>query len=282
MTRSFQTIRPLWPASQLFVTADTSGSVDAILHPRCQLKFLDDMTAFAGPDIFADSLVYSTSRGNTGWTAFRMGSQGHATYHHWDGANPNLLQLDVFGLGVIDDSQAIFKIREFWIPLGLRAILIQRDVPSSPIAAQELRDDTLVRTGVQTGLGPGRHHHLLVDFTGRLERKYLLRPNMDRAMEELVLRVKMNAMTPVVSQWCVFGSDLAYSSIVGITTSHISIRLTHVGGVSSISMDVFSCRNFELAAVTSWLERLFSEISLRRSVLLDRYPGNGAVTCVCD
>src|ERR1043165_170127 len=88
----------LWPATQLLLTADTSDDAQVLLDPPSQLGFLSDLSALAGPDIFADSLVYSTPDGNTGWTALRMGPCGHATYHHWGVARPNLLQLDLYGI----------------------------------------------------------------------------------------------------------------------------------------------------------------------------------------
>jgi hypothetical protein len=154
---------PLWPADQLLITADTSEAVDAILHPRQQLKFLREMTAFAGPAIFADSLVYSMSEGNTGWTAFRMGTLGHVTFHHWDAANPDLLQLDVYGAGSLDDNHALETIRNFWVPLGMRAILIRRSDPATKMEIHHLRNDVTSRSGNQEGLGPADHLHLLVD-----------------------------------------------------------------------------------------------------------------------
>src|SRR4051812_46906546 len=80
----------LWPASQLLLTADTADAAQALLDPRSQLRFLTQMATLAGPEVFADSLVYSTPAGNTGWTALRMGTHGHVTYHHWDAATPNL------------------------------------------------------------------------------------------------------------------------------------------------------------------------------------------------
>ena len=89
---------PLWPSEQLLLTADTAKAESAVLNPSCQLKFLRELSGFLGSNIFADSLVYSTPENDTGWTTFRMGVNGHVSYHHWDQALTNLLQLDMFSL----------------------------------------------------------------------------------------------------------------------------------------------------------------------------------------
>jgi hypothetical protein len=272
MIRNSVSAPSLWAATQLLVTADTSDSVDALLHPRRQLQFLDEMTAFAGPNIFSDSLVYSTPHGNTGWTGFRMGELGHVAFHHWDTARPNLLQLDVLGTGPIDERQALATVIDFWVPLGLRATVIRRREPSQPLEKIELRDDLARRTRNQVGLGPGDHLQLLVDQTGTLKKPFSDPSRLDDAMRQLVASIRMRSLTAVQSHHGRQGSCLSYNAIVGITTSHIALRIRADDKRASLSLDVFSCRNFNTESVFNWLQEIMPDRDSRRAVLYTRYP----------
>jgi S-adenosylmethionine/arginine decarboxylase-like enzyme len=271
-------VSKLWPASQLLITADTSDAADALLHPRRQLQFLDEFTTFAGPNIFADSLVYSTPHGNTGWTAFRMGELGHVSFHHWDTARPGLLQLDVQGAGQIDGRQAMAVVSEFWAPLGLRAVVIRRGDPSHALERVELRDDLVPRPGIQPGLGPGDHLHLLIDQKGSLRSPFLNPSRLDEALAELVSIIRMRNLTSVRSHHDHQGTNFSYSSIVGITTSHICLRICQMGRHASLSLDLFSCRNFDAQSVFGWLQQLMPSPESRRAVLYTRYPKGEFVT----
>jgi len=270
-TQNLQTARSIWPINQLLVTADTSEAVDALLHPRSQLKFLGDMTEFAGPHLFADALVYSTPRGNTGWTALRMGHLGHITYHHWDAARPNLLQLDVLGIGPINEGAAVEVIKDFWVPLGMRAIVVKRPAPPAKISVTVRRDDVSPRTG-HDGLGPGEHLHLFVDQSGPARRRPVEPSVLDTALMTLVTSLRMRGMTPVMSHHQKHRDGFSHDAIVGITTSHMSLRMRQNEGMVAIALDVFSCRNFEPEEVFRWLDGLLPTPEARRSVLYNRYP----------
>jgi hypothetical protein len=262
----------LWPADQLLITADISEAVDAVLHPKKQIKFLNEMTLFAGLGIFADSLAYSTSNGNTGWTAFRMGAVGHMAYHHWDMGQPNLLQLDVYGTGPLDEDNALNTISNFWIPIGMRAILAHRPAPSEKLDIHKLRDDLLCRSNNQEGLGPGDHLHLLVDQTGTIGPKSRRQDALNRAILELVFRLKMRCLTPLISRFNAYEGGFEYDAVVGITTSHIAFRLRGNDTCQSLSLDVFSCRNFRPTVVCRWLDSLCQQPDNRRIILYNRHP----------
>jgi hypothetical protein len=264
----------LWPSTQLFVTADTQEADPKLLEPRAQLRFLSDLSTLVGPEAFAESLVYSTPRANTGWTALRMGRLGHVTYHHWDVAKPNLLQLDLFGIGAIDDQGALAALEEFWSPTGLRVILAHRPGPAGEFTTVIQRDDIAKRTGRQAGLGPGDHLHLILDQTGPTRRRVLKSPDLDEALASLVDLLKMRAMTPVVRHDRVENDGLAYDAIVGITTSHVSLRLRKSPERVDVSLDVFSCRKFEVNAVLKWLDDLLPTPAARRAILYNRFPRN--------
>jgi hypothetical protein len=262
----------LWPAVHLFVTADTSRAVDALLHPRRQLGFLDRMTAFAGPGIFAGALVYSTPRGNTGWTALRMGRLGNVTFHHWDMAKPSLLQLDVFGVGVIDERGALDAVREFWNPVGMRAVLVRRPKPAAKLGMTFLQDDLSKRKGTQKGLGPGTHLHLFVDQSGRARNSLLNATRLDTAVANLVALLNMRGTTPVMSRHWQGEAGFSYDAITGITSSHIALRLRHAHGRASIALDVFSCRNFKPDVVLHWLDEIAPKPETRRAIVYNRHP----------
>jgi hypothetical protein len=262
----------LWPSTQLLLTADCPEADSKILEPRSQLKFLTDLGALIGPELFAESLVYSTSRGNTGWTALRMGRLGHVTYHHWDVAAPNLLQLDLFGIGTIDDQRTLSAIEEYWTPLGIRVAVAQRTEPTRELTYDILRDDLSRRSGKQVGLGPGDHLHLMLDQTSPALRRNLKSPDLDQAILRLVDRLKMRGMTPVMRHDRIEKDGFAYDAIVGITTSHISVRLRQSYERIDLSLDVFSCRKFDVDTVLSWLDDLTPNPTSRRAVLYNRHP----------
>jgi hypothetical protein len=270
---------PLWPSEQLVLTADTSKGRGAVLHPSCQLKFMRDISGFVGSAIFADSLVYSTSEDNTGWTAFRMGANGHVSYHHWDQASPNLLQLDLFSLGLLDLTPLLQVVRSLWHPTGQRISLIRREHPDRPLQIKEQTDDVLVRTEVHRGLGPGDHLHLIVDQIASIASD-VNESSLNSALVDLVLKLGMRCMTAVNSRWTSHRDSFAYDAIVGITTSHLSLRARGAEGSVSLSLDAFSCRNFDPVIVTAWLDALFTNVRSRRAVLYNRHPVGSWVTLV--
>lgn len=262
----------LWPSTQLLLTADCPNADASILEPRAQLRLLADLGTLIGPELFAESLVYSTPRGNTGWTAFRMGRFGHVTYHHWDVAIPNLLQFDLFGIGTIDDQRALSAIEDLWSPTGLRVVLATRPDPTKEFVESKIRDDLSKRTGKQVGLGPGDHLHLMLDQTSPVRRRGLKSPDLDVAVGRLVDLLKMRSMTPVVRHDRVENDGFAYDAIVGITTSHISVRIRQSAEAVDVSLDVFSCRKFDVATVLAWLDQLLPNPAARRAILYNRFP----------
>jgi hypothetical protein len=254
------------------LTADGPQADSDLLNPQSQLRLLSDLGTLIGPEAFAESLVYSTPRGNTGWTAFRMGRVGHVTYHHWDVAKPTLLQLDLFGIGTIDDQRALAAVEEFWAPVGWRVVLATRTQPTAEFRHDILHDDLKRRVGKQTGLGPGDHLHLLVDQSGPVRRRSLRSQDLDQSLMRLVERLKMRCMTPVMHQDHVGIDGTAYDAIVGITTSHLSLRVRQTADRADLSLDVFSCRKFDTTTVLSWLDDLLPTPVSRRAVLYNRYP----------
>lgn len=264
----------LWPSTQLLLTADCPAADCKELDPRSQLRFLAELGTLIGPELFAESLVYSTPRGNTGWTAFRMGSLGHGTYHHWDVATPNLLQLDLFGIGTIDDQRALSAVEDYWSPCGMRVVVARRPEPSKEFTQSVSRDDLEKRVGKQVGLGPGDHLHLMLDQTSPVHRRSLKSPDLDQAIMRLVDRLKMRGMTPVMRHDRIENDGFAYDAIVGITTSHVSVRLRQNFERIDLSLDVFSCRKFDVDTVLAWLDDLTPTPSSRRAVLYNRFPKN--------
>lgn len=262
----------LWPATQLLITADTRDADPETLSPKCQLSFLDKITSFAGPNVFADSLVYSTSRNNTGWTALRMGDLGHVTYHHWDAASPNLLQVDVLGIRSIEDDRALLSVGEFWSLLGMRAVIVHRREPAQKIEYTTVRDDLSARRSACAGLGPGDHVQLMIDQTGHVRHKVPDSSRLDAALADLVSILKMRALTAVMSQVRYRNHCFSYSAIVGITTSHISVRVTQIKNQLSVALDVFSCRSFDPADVVEWIGQTFGKSDAHRIVLCNRHP----------
>ena len=261
----------LWPSTQLLLTADTLQTSSEILQPSRQLRFLQALGASLGLDEFTSSLVYSTPENNTGWTAFQMGVTGHVSYHHWDQARPNLLQLDLFCLGRIDEASSLAIVRSLWLPTGQRTNVIQREHPEKPLTFVSHSDTVSQRLDVHGGLGPGDHLHLLVDQVVAGGASWD-RGSLDNAVAALVNSLGMRCMTSVNSHSSTNGEVSAYDGIVGITTSHVSLRVRQDAENTSVCLDVFSCKEFKSIVALLWLDRLFGEPISRRAVLHDRHP----------
>jgi hypothetical protein len=182
------------------------------------------------------------------------------------------LQLDLYGIGAIDDVRAVAAVEEGWLPTGMRVILLSRPAPTEPFRAETKRDDAASRPGKQIGLGPGDHLHLMVDQVGPGRKRAINPPDLDAAIERLVEMLKMRSMTSVMRHDRTQEDGFAYDAIVGITTSHVSLRLRQSGGVVSLSLDIFSCRKFDSDTVLQWLQRLLPTPEARRAILYNRYP----------
>jgi hypothetical protein len=182
------------------------------------------------------------------------------------------LQLDLYGIGAIDDVRAMASVEEFWAPSGMRVVVIRRPDPTERFVLDIKRDDAAARPGKQIGLGPGDHLHLMIDQVGPRRKRGINPPNLDAALERLVEVLKMRCMTSVMRHDRVQEDGYAYDAIVGITTSHVSLRLRQSEGVVSLSLDIFSCRKFDSDTVLQWLQRLLPTPDVRRAVLYNRHP----------
>ena len=76
---------PLWPSEQLLLTADTRESRECSIEPLMSIESssgncrdFSDRTFLRIP--WCIQLQKTTRDG----TAFRMGVNGHVSYHHWD------------------------------------------------------------------------------------------------------------------------------------------------------------------------------------------------------
>ena len=126
--------------------------------------------------------------------------------------------------------------------------------------------------GLQDGLGPGDHLELWVDQISSLPQTSFDQKMANDALLDLVGRLKMRGITPVISQHQSRPDELSYNSIIGITTSHISLRARQSKDRLALSLDVFSCRNFYAQTVLEWLDELTSAPIERRAVLYNRHP----------
>ena len=112
----------------------------------------------------------------------------------------------------------------------------------------------------------------MVDQMGPGRKRGINPPNLDAAMVRLVEQLKMRSMTSVMRHDRTQEDGFAYDAIVGITTSHVSLRLRQSRGLVSLSLDIFSCRKFDSDTVLQWLQRLLPAPEARRIVLYNRYP----------
>ena len=106
---------------------------------------------------------------------------------------------------------------------GQRVNLIRRDHPDRPLQINEQTVDLSVRTEVHRGLGPGDHLHLIVDQIASITSD-VNESILNSAIVDLVHKLGMRCMTPVNSRWTSHPDSFVYDAIVGITTSHVSLR----------------------------------------------------------
>lgn len=266
--------RSLWPIHHLLLTADTPSGRPLFLHPREQLSFLEAMKTLCGETTFATSLVYSTPCGNTGWTAFTMAPECHVTYHHWDEAAPGLLQLDVVSQSELDYSP-LEDVRSFWRADGYRLYKIVRDRPERRIEPQCVHDTLLQRKRGERGLGPGCHVHAILDATGRADIP-LSGTELDRQLSSLVRAIGMRGLTPPMSSARAGTEEFTYDGVMGITTSHVLLRLRQTATDVEISLETFSCREFDLHVLDKWVAGLIN-VGQSRWTVYNRHPEGSIV-----
>lgn len=269
---SHRTGQALWPNHHLFVTADTPP-LEQLLQPGPQLEFLRQLSGLVESSPFAESLVYSTPYGNTGWTAFRCGQHGHVTYHHWDQANPGLLQLDLSCDQQFDIEAALRLVERFWQPSGLRAYAMHGTVHGMSPDPVLLQNSLAQRLGRQEGLGPGSHLHALLDFEGvrRAETVPPTAGQFDEAIANLVKRLKMRPMTYPMSAAESAGESFKYIVMMGITTSHVSLRWHQSDDRVQARVEAFSCRDFDPAVLLEWFDGL-AGVGTSKLFLYNRHP----------
>ena len=260
--------------SRVFLTVDCSDCEAEILCPRSQIDFMEGLVRFIPGSIFANSLVYSTPCGNTGWTSLCAGTDGQFTYHHWDAAKPSLLQLDLACVGSLDLCQVIEVISQRWCATGMRVLKFDAIAAVAGQLPTVFCDNLLRRSGPGDGLGPGRHLHLLVDYRTAGCREPLSRATLDAALVELVGLLGMVGMTPALSAIEPTRDGSRYDGVIGITTSHILLRVYQSTGVDLIRLEVFSCKEFSPDIVRSWLACHFGQASEAYPVLIDRHPNH--------
>jgi hypothetical protein len=262
-------------SDRLFMTADCDSSRLELLHPWRQIEFMDALCdSMHASDCIAQSLVYSTPRGNTGWTAFRFGRSWHAAFHHWDRAKPSLLQLDVQVEGGVDSEAVSEVVRDFWNPTGL-LVASNSSVQGSFGFVAEARFGSLVhRENAALGLGPGHHRHLVANFLLVDWRIGLVRAEIDKSLVALVDMLGMVCMTPAMSAVTNGSCGQSYDGVIGITTSHILLRIRVTEGDLHIDLDVFSCKDFESRVVMEWVRQAFGNPVEASGTLLDRYPAH--------
>lgn len=260
--------------SQIILTSDCGGAMEHCLLPSSQIAFLDELWKLIGGHFFANSLVYSTPYGNTGWTALRAGLTGHIAYHHWDRAEPSLLQLDMEFGGSIDIDRVIEVIRRHWEVVGLRLLSMKGRIGDSSSRPIVHCDNLLRRSNTALGLGPGNHIYLMVDYRPFPRRAPLSKQVMDAGLVDLVAMLGMVGMTPALSTVTVDSNSSRYDGIIGITTSHILLQVDRTSVSETVRLEVFSCKDFAPDIVRSWLVQHFGPAIDAHSVLVDRHPNH--------
>jgi S-adenosylmethionine/arginine decarboxylase-like enzyme len=118
------------------------------------------------------------------------------------------------------------------------------------------------------------HKHLLIRAT--VKNPPGIHYNLCGALKQLVSDIDMKIMTGPYAAYCEHEGNRGWSGSVIIETSHIAIHCWDESNPSVIQLDVYSCRDFDLAVVESWMQQF--EVIEIDAKMLDRANGFTAIT----
>lgn len=248
----------------VLITAETPVLPPETLAPQAVLSFLRACENNLGLDTHCRrAIAYSMSQENTGWTGFVFCPKGQMSFHHWDSADPAILQIDVMCSGEINLERVLAIVDRSWKGSPTRVIEFDR-VSGEPIVRYGSDE---VALAVRSGTGPSGHHHLLVAGYPTFDIQGTTAAQLDVFMRNLVTHIGMKCLTGIET---ILQPSRFIGAMVGISTSHVSLRVSP--SENSLLIDVFSCRDLDHASLIDWLSN--QPITVRPSsvVVCERYP----------
>jgi hypothetical protein len=113
--------------THLLIRATTPRDIVPRLSERLLREHLLALVDSIGMRVLVPPQVrYSGSDGNTGFTGLVGITTSHMSFHHWDGTDPGILQLDSFSCRPFQIPPLIREIRSFWSADIDEAVLITR------------------------------------------------------------------------------------------------------------------------------------------------------------
>lgn len=260
--------------NHLSAIADTPPHATSNISPQKLLEYLRESSKiFKINQSSVISLVYSTTEGNTGWTGFVFSPYGQLTFHHWDLADPCILQIDIMLNISFENIRSVFEnnINQFWNPSNLEIFEFNRLDSKISISPQR-KNLEKCEFKVRSGAGPNGHNHLLICAQLAPDDEAVFDSNKMRLnIFSLIDQINMVAMTNVYSM-ATEGKFKFVGYIVGITTSHISLRYIKTQNSRLLWLDVFSCRDIDGDRVMKWLSASLPVIKPISTVKFERYP----------
>jgi len=101
--------------THLLLTGNTPGFVAKYLNEKMLGEHLLEMVDLIGMQVWTPAQVaYSDRPGNTGFMGIVGITTSHIAFHHWDCAEPGVLQFDVFSCRQFDHVAVVDEIARKW------------------------------------------------------------------------------------------------------------------------------------------------------------------------
>jgi len=96
--------------------------------------------------------------------------------------------------------------------------------------------------------------------------------DLDSALQDLISRIDMKILAGPFTAYCPVAGNVGWSGTCIIETSHIAIHCWNEPRPNVIQLDVYSCKDFDIADVTDWLNEYFGVLIVDHK-FLDREHG---------
>lgn len=255
--------------TQYLITAELSHSAESpMFNPKKLNIGLNELfLSLSGNDTpTIKRLSYSTPINNSGWTGYLVSDSLTMAFHHWDSCDPGIIQIDlVYKRKALSEEKIKQSIDNFFLTYSVKIQIVSTNQMGCKLIS---KNDFNMEKRCNTG--PDNHSHLIVRAV--LKKSYGLTKSYiystSKKIGELINFIGMKQLSSV--EYTTNHEDFA-EFIVGITTSHVSLKCMVLKGEMELIFDIFSCKKIEVDKVRKWMvENMEAEIV--DGIFVERYP----------
>ena len=257
--------------NQYLITANLFQCPEDCRQPQKVLEWMRTVMEEIGISTdCCEALSYSTPEGNSGWTGFSLNQYGQFAFHHWDASDPELLQMDIVTSVDLEEARVRELVMPFWGHCELTISILDRQTMSLSHAGKRVvYGAPLVDFGKRRGTGPGQHTHYVIEFECNESNFLNSYQEVESFLGDLIKIMEMVQMTGVFTLFRGNNNKEFLAALVGITTSHLSIRKIEEKSKKYI-LDIFTCKDVSDEALTKLLNYL-SDFGMSNKTNMLRY-----------